>query len=113
MSKTLFQKIILGEIPAKVVHEDNHCIVIHDINPQAPIHVLIIPKKPISRLENATDEDQLLLGYLLMTARDIAKKLGCDEGYRLVINNGLLAGETLPHLHIHLLGKRQMMWPPG
>lgn len=113
MSKTIFQKIILGEIPAKIAHEDNHCIAIHDINPQAPVHVLIIPKKTIARLEDTTAEDQLLLGYLLITAKDIAKKLGCDEGYRLVINNGPLAGETVPHLHVHLLGKRQMTWPPG
>jgi histidine triad (HIT) family protein len=114
MSKTLFQKIIDREIPAKLAHEDEHCIAIHDINPQAPVHVLIIPKKLIPRVAAATETDQQVLGHLLLTAASLAKKLGIAEsGYRLVINNGQDGGESVPHLHIHLLGQRPLGWPPG
>jgi histidine triad (HIT) family protein len=114
MSKTIFQKIIDREIPAKLAHEDEHCIAIHDINPQAPVHVLIIPKKPIPRVGEATITDQPVLGHLLLTGAALAKKLGIAEsGYRLVINNGRDGGETVPHLHVHLLGKRPLAWPPG
>jgi histidine triad (HIT) family protein len=114
MSKTLFQKIIDREIPAKLAHEDEHCIAIHDINPQAPVHVLVIPKKPVARVAAATVADQALLGHLLLTAATLAKKLGVSEtGYRLVINNGRNGGESVPHLHVHLLGQRQFGWPPG
>jgi histidine triad (HIT) family protein len=113
MSKTIFQKIIAREIPAKIEHEDEHCIVLHDIQPQAPVHLLIIPKKPIARVAAATPDDQALLGHLLLAAGVVAKKLHLAEGFRLVVNNGPHACESVPHLHLHLLAKRQMTWPPG
>ena len=111
--KTIFQKIIDREIPAKLAHEDEHCIAIHDINPQAPVHVLVIPKKLIPRVGEATAADQPILGHLLLTAAALAQKLGLENGYRIVINNGRDGGETVPHLHVHLLGKRPLAWPPG
>ncbi len=112
--KTIFQKIIDREIPAKLAHDDEHCIAIHDVNPQAPVHVLIIPKRHIARVGEATPADQALLGHLLLTAAAVAKKLGVAEsGYRLVINNGRDGGESVPHLHVHLLGQRPLAWPPG
>jgi histidine triad (HIT) family protein len=110
---TIFQKIIAKEIPARIVWEDDDAIAFHDVNPQAPVHVLIISKKVIPRLADATDKDQALLGKLLLVARDIAKKLELSGGYRVVINNGPDAGESVPHLHVHLLGKRALAWPPG
>jgi len=113
MSKTIFQKIIDREIPAKLAHEDEHCIAIHDINPQAPVHVLVIPKKLIPRVGEATAADQPILGHLLLTAAARAQKLGLENGNRIVINNGRDGGETVPHLHVHLLGKRPLAWPPG
>jgi histidine triad (HIT) family protein len=114
MAKTIFQKIIDREIPAKIAHEDDLCIAIHDINPQAPVHVLVIPKKPIARVAEATLADQAILGHLLLTAAALAKKLGITEsGFRIVINNGRDGGEAVPHLHIHLLGQRPLGWPPG
>jgi histidine triad (HIT) family protein len=114
MTKTIFQKIIDREIPAKLAHEDEHCIAIHDINPQAPVHVLVIPKKLIPRVGEASTPDQPVLGHLLLTAAALAKQLGVAEsGYRIVINNGRDGGETVPHLHVHLLGKRPLAWPPG
>lgn len=114
MSKTLFQKIIDREIPAQIAHEDGQCIAIHDINPQAPVHVLVIPKKPIPRVGEAAAGDQAVLGHLLLTAAALARKLGLGEsGYRIVINNGRDGGETVPHLHVHVLGKRPLGWPPG
>lgn len=114
MAKTIFQKIIDREIPAKLAHEDDLCIAIHDVNPQAPVHVLIIPKKSVPRLDAATTADQALLGHLLLTAAALARKLGIAEsGYRLVINNGRDGGESVPHLHVHLLGQRPLGWPPG
>ena len=112
--KTLFQKIIDREIPAKFVHEDDLCIAIHDVNPQAPVHVLIIPKKLVPRVGEATPADQALLGHLLLTAAAVAKQLGlAASGYRLVINHGRDGGESVPHLHVHLLGQRPLAWPPG
>lgn len=114
MPKTIFQKIIDREIPAQIAHEDGHCIAIHDINPQAPVHVLVIPKKPIPRVGEAGVDDQAVLGHLLLTAAALARKLGLGEsGYRIVINNGRDGGETVPHLHVHVLGKRPLGWPPG
>ena len=113
MAKTIFQKIIYREIPATIEHEDEHCIVIRDIDPKAPVHLLIIPKRLIVRVSEATAADQPVLGHLLVVARVVAKKLNLAEGFRLVINNGPLAGEAVPHLHVHLLGKRQLTWPPG
>ncbi|MBL9209005.1 MAG: histidine triad nucleotide-binding protein [Opitutaceae bacterium] len=113
MAKTIFQRIIDREIPARIEHEDDHCIVLHDIQPQAPVHLLIVPKKPITRVATATADDQALLGHLLLTAGVVAKKLQLAEGFRLVVNNGPHACESVPHLHVHLLAKRQMTWPPG
>ena len=111
--KTLFEKIIDREIPAKIEHEDDLCIVIHDIQPQAPVHVLIIPKKVIPRVGEATAEDQAVLGHLLLTAKKVAEQLALSKGFRLVINNGPHGCESVPHLHVHLLGQRQLNWPPG
>ena len=114
MSKTLFQKIIAREIPARIAHEDELCLALHDINPQAPVHVLVIPKKLIARVDAAQPADAALLGHLLLTAGELARKLGVAEsGYRLAINNGRDAGESVPHLHVHLLGGRPLAWPPG
>jgi histidine triad (HIT) family protein len=111
--KTLFEKIVAREIPAKIEHEDEHCIVLHDIQPQAPVHLLIVPKKVIPRVGEATSGDQAVLGHLLLVAGTVAKKLNLAQGFRLVINNGPHACESVPHLHVHLLAKRQMTWPPG
>ena len=114
MSKTLFEKIIACEIPAQIVYEDDRVLAFRDINPQAPTHALIVPKKPIPRVAEAKAEDQELLGYLLLKAAEVAGKLGLDKGgFRLVINNGADGGETVPHLHVHILGGRYMKWPPG
>lgn len=113
MSKTIFQRIIDREIPAKIEHEDDQCIVLHDIQPQAPVHLLIIPKRVIARAADTTANDEQLLGHLIATAGAVAKKLNLDRGFRLVINNGPDACESVPHLHVHLLAKRQMSWPPG
>ncbi|MFO1476059.1 MAG: histidine triad nucleotide-binding protein [Verrucomicrobiota bacterium] len=114
MSKTLFEKIIAREIPATIEYEDEHVIAFRDIKPQAPIHVLIIPKKPIPRIAEAKPEDQQVLGHLLLKAGEVASKLGLKKnGYRLVFNNGADAGEAVPHLHCHILGGRKMSWPPG
>ena len=113
MSKTLFEKIVAREIPAMLEHEDDRCIVIRDIQPQAPVHLLIIPKKPIPRLERAEAADEPVLGHLLLVAGEMARKLGLGTGFRIVINNGPDACESVPHLHVHLLGGRQMTWPPG
>lgn len=111
---TIFEKIVAREIPAKIVWEDDDAIAFHDVNPQAPVHVLIVPKRVISRLNEAKENDAKILGKLLLVARDIAKKLGIDQtGYRVVINSGPDAGESVPHLHVHLLGKRALAWPPG
>lgn len=113
MSKTIFQRIIDREIPARIEHEDEHCIVLHDIQPQAPVHLLIVPKKPIPRVAEAAPADQAVLGHLLLTAGVVAQKLQLAAGFRLVVNNGPHACESVPHLHIHLLARRQMTWPPG
>jgi histidine triad (HIT) family protein len=113
MSKTIFQKIIDREILAKIEYEDDRCIVLHDIDPKAPVHLLIIPKKLIPRVGEATAADEAALGHLLVTAGIVAKKLNLEKGFRLVINQGPDANETIPHLHVHLLAKRQMTWPPG
>jgi len=113
MSKTLFEKIIAREIPAAIVYEDDLVLAIRDINPQAPTHVLIFPKKLIPRIAEATGDDGKLLSHLLLKAAEVAKKLGLKSGYRLVINNGADGGETVPHLHVHILGGRHLAWPPG
>jgi histidine triad (HIT) family protein len=112
--KTIFEKIRDGEIPADVVHRDEQCFAFRDISPQAPVHILIVPNKPIPRVSEAEPVDQVLLGHLLLTAAKIASGLGLSEsGFRVVINNGPHGGETVPHLHVHLLGDRQLTWPPG
>ena len=114
MSKTLFEKIIAREIPASIVYEDDLVLAFKDINPGAPTHVLIVPKKPIPRIAEAQAADQQVLGHLLLKAAEIAKQLGLTQGgYRLVINNGPDAGESVPHLHLHILGGRSLHWPPG
>ena len=113
MAKTIFQRIIDREIPAKIEYEDEQCIVLHDIQPQAPVHLLIVPKKPIPRVGEAAAEDQAVLGQLLLAAGTVAKKLQLANGFRLVVNHGPDACESVPHLHVHLLAKRQMTWPPG
>lgn len=114
MSKTLFEKICDREIPADIVHEDDLCVCFRDISPQAPVHLLIVPRKPIPRIAEAEDEDQALIGHLFLTARRIAKEQGlAEKGFRLVVNNGPDGGEAVPHLHIHILAGRQMKWPPG
>ena len=114
MSKTLFEKIIARELPASIVYEDDHIVAFRDIRPQAPVHVLIVPRKPIPRIANAKPEDQPALGHLLLKAAEVADKLGLTQsGFRLVFNNGPDAGEDVPHLHCHILGGRPLGWPPG
>jgi histidine triad (HIT) family protein len=113
MAKTIFQRIIDREIPAKIEHEDEHCIVIRDIQPQAPVHLLIIPKRHIVRVSEAGEGDALVLGNLILAGRAVAAKLGLGGGFRLVVNNGPDACESVPHLHVHLLAGRQLTWPPG
>lgn len=110
---TLFERIIAREIPAKIEHEDALCIVLHDIAPQAPVHLLIIPKIVIPRVGEAVPDQQAVLGHLLLTAGLVAKKLQLARGFRLVINHGPDAGETVPHMHVHLLAGRPLAWPPG
>lgn len=110
---TLFGKIIRREIPADIVYEDDMALAFKDINPQAPVHILLIPKKPIPKLADALPEDHALMGHLLLTAKQIAQQEGLENGYRVVINNGAEAGQTVFHLHLHILGGRQMQWPPG
>jgi histidine triad (HIT) family protein len=113
MSDTIFGKIIRKEIPAEIVYEDELSLAFKDVNPQAPTHILLIPKKPIPQLDAATSEDRDLLGHLLLTARKVAQQVGLQNGYRVVINNGDDGGQTVYHLHLHILGDRQMQWPPG
>lgn len=113
MSKTLFQKIIDREIPAQLIYEDNHVVAFRDIHPQAPTHVLLVPRRVLARIGEASAEDKELLGHLLLAAAQLAEQLGLKNGYRLVINNGPDGGESVPHLHCHLLGGRPLGWPPG
>ena len=113
MSQTLFEKIINKEIPADILYEDDISIVIKDISPQAPTHLLIIPKKVIPKLSDATHEDKEILGHLMLVAGKIAEDLGLDETFRLVVNNGAKAGQSVFHLHLHLLSGRSLNWPPG
>jgi len=113
-TKTLFEKIRDGEIPAAILHRDELCLAFRDISPQAPVHVLVVPNKPIPRVGLAEAADETVLGHLLLIAAEIARKEGIAEsGYRLVINNGPDGGEAVPHLHVHLLGGRKLHWPPG
>ncbi len=113
MSKTIFQKIIDREIPAKIVYEDEQCLAFHDVAPQAPVHVLVIPKRPIPSLAVSQAGDTSLLGHLLWAVKEIAVRLQLDKGYRVVVNCGPDGGQSVDHLHLHLLGGRQMSWPPG
>jgi histidine triad (HIT) family protein len=110
---TLFSKIIAREIPADIVYEDEHCLAFRDINPQAPVHVLLIPKQEIPKLADAAKSDQTLLGHLLLAAGRVARQLGVEDAFRLVVNNGAGAGQTVFHLHLHLLAGRPLHWPPG
>lgn len=112
-TKTLFEKIIAREIPATIIFEDEQCIAIRDINPVAPTHILLIPKKPMPRLCDAVPEDQALLGHLMLTATKIAETEGYGDAYRLVVNNGAAAGQSVFHLHLHIIAGRPMKWPPA
>jgi histidine triad (HIT) family protein len=113
MADTIFGRIIRGEIPARIVHDDDRCLAFHDVAPQAPVHVLVIPKKPIPSLAEASAEDADLFGHLMTVATEIARTLGLTGGYRLVVNCGPDGGQSVDHLHIHLLGGRPLGWPPG
>lgn len=113
MSKTLFEKIIDREIPGDIIHEDEHCIAFRDINPGAPLHVLVVPRKPIPKLVDAEPADQALLGHLLLTCNQIAAEAGYADAFRVAINNGAGAGQSVFHLHLHVLGGRPFKWPPG
>lgn len=110
---TLFEKIIARQIPADIVFEDDQCLAFRDIAPQAPVHILVVPKKLIPRVGEASSADRALLGHLLFTVAEIARSEKLVDGYRTVINNGANGGETVPHLHVHLLGGRKLAWPPG
>lgn len=113
MAHNIFLKILGKQIPAKIAHEDDLCLAFHDVNPQAPTHVLIIPKKVIRTHADLTPDDATVMGHIHLVAVKLAKQLGLDAGYRLVLNCDELAGQTVPHLHLHLLGGRAMGWPPG
>ena len=110
---TIFTKILTKEIPAKLIHEDEKCVAFYDIFPQAPIHFLVIPRLPIPRLQDAHEDDTALLGHLLFVAKKVAEEQGSEKGFRVVINNGENGAQSVDHLHIHVLGGRQMKWPPG
>jgi histidine triad (HIT) family protein len=110
---TIFQRIIDREIPAEIVYEDDQALAFRDVNPQAPVHVLVIPKRRIASLDDVEPGDAALIGHLFVVIRKLAQQLGLQEGYRVVINSGRLAGQTVAHLHLHLLGQRELGWPPG
>lgn len=112
--KTIFKKIIDGEIPANIVYQDDLCLAFHDVSPQAPVHVLLIPKKEVVNVAGLQEEDHQLAGHLLMTAAKVARELGIEQdGYRLVANCGPNGGQSVDHLHLHILAGRQLSWPPG
>ncbi len=113
MADTIFGRIIRREIPARVVHEDELCLAFHDVAPQAPVHVLVIPKRPIVSLADVTSDDSPLLGHLVTVASTLARTLGLADGFRLVVNCGRDGGQSVDHLHVHLLGGRRLGWPPG
>ncbi len=112
-NKTIFKRILDREIPADVIHEDDRCIAFRDVNPQAPTHVLIIPRKEIASLADISEHDTALVGHLLVIASTLALQLGLKSGYRVIINCGRDGGQTVDHLHVHLLGGRRLDWPPG
>jgi histidine triad (HIT) family protein len=111
--KTLFQKIMDREEPGDILYEDDRCVALRDINPQAPTHVLIVPRKPISTLDALTEDDEALVGHLFLIAQKVAAEEGLSDGYRTVFNNGPDARQTVDHIHLHLIGGREMSWPPG
>lgn len=113
MDDCLFCKIIKGDIPSKLIYEDDQVYAFHDIDPKAPAHFLVIPKKHIATLDDLEEEDKQVAGHILFTAQRLAKELGCDEGYRVVMNCNELGGQTVYHIHMHVLGQRQLAWPPG
>ncbi|MFF7709880.1 HIT domain-containing protein [Pseudomonas sp. NPDC007930] len=110
---TLFTKIINREIPAKIIYEDDDVIAFHDIAPQAPVHFLVVPKKEIATLADVTEADKPLLGHIVFMAQKLAKEQGCEEGFRVVMNTNEQGGQTVYHIHLHVLGQRNMHWPPG
>ena len=112
-AKSLFQKIADKEIPAKLIYEDETCVAFHDIAPQAPVHFLVVPRELIPRIAEANSADESLLGHLLLVAKKVAADLKLEKGFRIVVNNGPDGGETVPHLHVHVLGGRHLDWPPG
>jgi len=112
MAKTLFEKIIDREIPGSIIYEDDQCVAFKDINPGAPVHFLLVPRKPIPKLSDCTAADQALLGHLLMTTTKVAAQQGCSD-FRVAINNGAAAGQSVFHLHLHVMGGRPLKWPPG
>ncbi|CAM5146164.1 unnamed protein product [Natator depressus] len=111
--ETIFGKIIRKEIPAKIIFEDEQCLAFHDISPQAPTHFLVVPKKPIVQLSEAEDSDESLLGHLMIVGKKCAAELGLTKGYRMVVNEGPDGGQSVYHVHLHVLGGRQLGWPPG
>lgn len=113
MADTIFKKIIDKEIPANIVHEDDRCLAFHDVSPQAPTHVLVIPKKPIESIDDLADDDAALVGHMWVVIRNLASELGLGDGYRVVVNCGRDGGQSVDHLHFHLLGGRSLKWPPG
>jgi histidine triad (HIT) family protein len=112
MSDTVFGRIARGELPARIVYEDDRCLAFHDVDPKAPVHLLVIPRQPIARLSQAETGDEALLGHLLLVAARVAREVGLAD-YRLVVNDGPGAGQTVFHLHLHVLGGRPLTWPPG
>lgn len=113
MTDTIFSKIIAREIPADIVYEDDDCLAFRDVNPQAPVHILVIPKEPVAKLSDTSESHKQMLGHLLLVASNIAKKEGYGDAFRLVINNGEKSGQTVFHLHVHILAGRHFSWPPG
>ncbi|XP_071531510.1 adenosine 5'-monophosphoramidase HINT1 [Panulirus ornatus] len=111
--QTIFAKILNGEIPANFIYEDEHCVAFNDVSPQAPVHFLVIPRKPLAMLSDAEDCDEQLMGHLMLVASKVAKEQGLSKGFRLVVNNGQEGAQSVYHLHLHVLGGRQMQWPPG
>jgi histidine triad (HIT) family protein len=112
-TETIFSKVIRREIPAEIVYEDDLAIAFKDIHPQAPVHILVIPKQPIAQLADIESQDHALMGHLLLTVKRVAQQAGLNNGYRVVINTGTDGGQTVNHLHLHIFGGRQMTWPPG
>ncbi len=112
-TRTLFERIIAREIPAQIIHEDEFSLAFRDINPQAPVHFLVIPKKPIPSLAELSPTDQALVGHLLLVIQQVARAEGLTDGYRVVTNIGSDGGQSVPHLHFHVLGGRALVWPPG